>query len=91
MSKANPIPVAVKLDPEIKIRLKKLSDLKHRTPHWLMKEAIERYLEQEEYAEKLKQETIARWEEAQMGKVVSNEAVMAWLDTWGTDDEKGRP
>ncbi len=85
------IPKVVKLEPQIKDRLERLSEIKHRKPHWLMKEAIIRYLDEEEYNEQLKQETIARWEEAETGKVVSNEAVMKWLATWGTEEEGERP
>lgn len=85
-------PTGVKLEPSIKIRLEKLSKLKHHTMHWLMKEAIVQYLEQEETAERLKKETLARWEqEAMCNKFVDNESVMAWLDTWGTDHETERP
>ena len=85
-------PTGVKLEPQIKSRLKKLSKLKHRTIHWLMKEAIQQYLEQEEEREKLKHETMTRWrEEAENNLTVSNDAVMAWLDTWGMKNEKGRP
>ena len=39
----------------------------------------------------LKQETLARWQEAKDGKVVSNEAVTKWLDTWGTKEESDKP
>jgi predicted transcriptional regulator len=83
--------VAVKLEHEIKERLQKLGQLKHRSAHWLMKQAITAYLEYEEQAEQLKQETLARWQEAESGKIVSHEAVSAWLDTWGTENEIGRP
>lgn len=83
--------VAVKLEHEVKERLQKLSQLKHRSAHWLMKQAIKSYLEQEEQNEQLKQETLERWQEAQSGKVVSQEAVSTWLDTWGTKDEISRP
>ena len=85
------IPKVVKLELEIKERLERLGQIKHRKPHWLMKEAIVRYLEQEEYNEQLKQETLSRWQEAENGKVISNEAIIKWLDTWGSDDETGRP
>lgn len=85
-------PVGVKLDPALKERLKKLGTAKHRSPHWIMREAILEYVEREEAAEKLRQETIERWKTYQKdGKHVSNEAMMAWLDTWGTDKETGRP
>ena len=86
-----PIPKVVKLDPDVKERLDQLGKLKHRSAHWLMKEAITRYVEQEEYNEQLKQDTLTRWEEAENGKVVSQKAVAKWLDTWGTDDEDDPP
>ena len=83
--------VAIKLDSNTKKRLQKLGELKQRTPHWLMKEAVERYLIVEEYNEQLKQETLSRWREALNGKVVDHKAMVAWLDTWGSEDEKDRP
>jgi hypothetical protein len=39
----------------------------------------------------LTQETLRRWEEAQHGKVMTNEAVNVWLDIWGTDAKGARP
>lgn len=84
-------PTGVKLPPELKLRLKTLGEFKKRSIHWLMKDAIERYIEEEEHTEKLKQETLSRWHEAELDKVVSDEAVTAWLDTWGSDEEGKRP
>ncbi len=40
--------VGVKLDKETRARLKKLGDAKQRSAHWLMKDAISRYLDAEE-------------------------------------------
>ncbi len=85
------IPKVVKLDPPIRDRLERLGLIKHRSAHFLMKEAIIRYLEQEEYNEQLNQETLTRWQEAEKGKVISHQAMTKWLDTWGTDDEDGKP
>lgn len=92
MSTTHIQPTGVKLEPAVKTRLKNLSKLKHRTMHWLMKEAIKQYVEHEEEAERIKQETVMRWEqEAERSKIVSNDSVIEWLDTWGTDNETGRP
>ncbi len=85
------IPKVVKLETSVKKRLEKLGTLKHRSPHWLMREAIMRYLDEEEHHEQLKQETEIRWKEAISGKTVSHQAVSEWLDTWGSDDESDRP
>lgn len=87
----NIIPKVVKLDSDVKERLDRLGEAKHRSPHWLMKEAIVRYVEEEECKEQLKQETLSRWQEIEKGKTVSHQAVNDWLDTWGTDKESKRP
>ena len=42
------------------------------------------------YNEKLKQETLARWQEVEDGKVVSHQTVIKWLNTWGKK-ESDRP
>jgi len=91
MPASHPIPKVVKLDPDIRDRLERLGEIKDRSPHWLMKEAITRYLEQEEYHLQLNRETRVRWQEAEAGRVVSHQAISQWLDTWGTDHEGDRP
>ncbi len=51
----------------------------------------DRHLDAEEAAESLKRETLERWERFEAtGEHVTNEAVMAWLGSWGTDEE-GQP
>lgn len=90
MVQANKL-VTVKLDPETKNKLHFLSKVKSRSTHWLMKKAIDDYVEKEETKEKLRQETLSRWEEAEGGKVMSHDKVIEWLDSWGNDNEKDRP
>lgn len=85
------IPKMVKLEPDIVNRLKKLSKIKHQSPHWMMQEAIKYYIEREEYKERLNQEALDRWKEAEQGNVVSHESVSIWIDSWGTNDESDRP
>jgi predicted transcriptional regulator len=84
--------MAVKLEPEMKERLLRLAAAKRRSPHWIMKEALKEYTEKEERAENLRQETLKRWETYKVTEQsIDNEAVMAWLDTWGSERETGRP
>ena len=83
--------VSIKLPVKLKTRLQKLGKLKERSPHWLMKEAIEHYLDEEEQAEKLKHQTTKRWAEAEQAQVVENAHVIAWLESWGTEQEQERP
>ena len=63
MSTANVRPVAIKIDPEMKQRVKRLADARHRTPHWLMQEAISQYVEREERRQVFLQAGIGAWEE----------------------------
>lgn len=48
MLKIRQIPKVVKLDSNIKDRLDHLGKIKQRSVHWLMKEAINQYLERED-------------------------------------------
>ena len=85
-------PIAIKLPENDHERLSRLAEVKKRSPHWLAKEAISQYLDREEAVEHFRQETIARWEEyRQTGKTVSNDVVMTWLDSWGTNEESEPP
>ena len=73
--------VGVKLDPSTRERLKKLGERCDRTPHWLIKAAVEEYLAREEAAAAERDEDLARWQRyEESGQFVANEAAMAWLD-----------
>ena len=54
--------VGVKLDRVTRNRLRKLGEAKRRSAHWLMKDAITRYLESEERYERERAEDLARWQ-----------------------------
>ena len=78
---------AIKLDDEIYSRLKALAEARQRTPHWLMKEAVQ-ILEREEESERIRRESLERWERFEAaGETVSHDAIEGWLQTWGTDHE----
>jgi predicted transcriptional regulator len=85
-------PIAIKLPEQDRERLKKIGEAKKRSVHWLAKEAITQFIEREEAAERFRQETLAAWEEyRQTGISVPNDDIMAWLDSWETDDEQKAP
>ncbi len=54
-------PVAIKIDPDIKERVKRLADARQRSTHWLMREAIRQYVEREEKREAFRQDGISAW------------------------------
>ena len=70
----------VKLDESTCQRLKELGKLRDRSPHWLMRSAIEKYLDEEERYEHEKREDMERWEQYQLtGNAVPHEKVARWL------------
>jgi predicted transcriptional regulator len=84
--------LGVRLDKQLEERLSALAERTNRSKSYLAKEALKRFIEQEESKEYEKQETLARWERYQeTGEVVSNDSMMEWLDSWGSDQEKPCP
>lgn len=73
-------PVAVKLAPDIRERMKRLAEARHRTTHWMMREAIQQYIEREEKRETFRQDGIRAWNEYQAtGLHVTQKEADAWL------------
>lgn len=74
-------PVAIKIDEDTRARVKRLADARQRTPHWLMREAIQQYVEREEQREALRQDTLKAWESyrANGGLHITAEETDVWL------------
>lgn len=84
--------LGVRLDEHLESRLNALAVKTKRSKSFLAKEALSRYVEEEECKQRENDLTLSRWEEYQeTGEAVSNDAMMDWLDSWGTDNEKPCP
>ncbi len=71
--------IGIRLDSETKTRLKALGAKRERSPHYLMKKAIEHYLEQEEKREKEIEITKERWHKFSLtGESVTHSKVKNW-------------
>ena len=85
-------PVAIKIDEDTRNRVKRLAEARQRSSHWLMLEAIRQYVEREEKREAFRQDGIRAWNEYQAtGLHVTGDEVIAWLDTWGEENEQAAP
>ena len=86
------VSTSIKLDPNMKDRVQRVADSMRRTSHWVMKEAVEKYVSDAERREAWERESLEALREFdETGLHVTGEEVMAWLETWGTDDEKPAP
>ncbi len=85
-------PIAIKIDNDTRERIKRLAEARHRTSHWLMREAIRQFVEREEKREAFRQDAINAWQEYQdTGLHVTGDEVITWLDTWGEENEQTAP
>ena len=83
---------SLKMGDTLKNRVDHLVSQRRRSPHWLMLEAIQQYVDREEARESFKQEALASWGAyKEAGRHLTGEEVGAWLDTWGADDQRAAP
>ena len=78
--------VSVKIDDTLKGRIQHLADARQRSSHWIMREAITRYVEQEEARENLRQAAVAAWDGYQ---VTGLHATFDEADAWLAELESG--
>src|ERR1700675_2475072 len=82
---ATPSTTSLKLDPKTKERVQRLppgprASARRRSPHWVMREAIEQYIEREEKREQFRQDALAAWSHYQTtGLHATAEEADAWL------------
>lgn len=73
-------PVSLKLDDELKGRVRHLAEARRRSSHWIMREAIAQYVEREEKREAFKQDAMRAWETYERtGLHLTLEEADAWL------------
>ena len=73
--------LSVKLDPSYRERLGGLASMKKRTAHYLMREAIEQYIEREEARQAVIADAKAAWEDyRQTGLHITLDEFEAWVE-----------
>lgn len=81
----------VRLQPDVEEGLDVMAGKLHRTRNWLINQAVREFVQRQEQGQVRWQETLAVMESVAQGKVVSGEAVHAWLRSWGGPDELPPP
>lgn len=76
----NPSTTSLKLDLELKNRVQRIAAARRRSPHWIMREAVELYVAREEQREQLRQDALAAWTDYQAtGLHVTGAEADRWL------------
>lgn len=83
---------SLKIDSALSAKVDHLAQIKQRTAHWIMCEAIRVYVEKEEAREAHRQEALDSWEHyRETGLHVTGEELKSWLSTWGSENELDAP
>ena len=79
---------SLKLEDELKTRVRQLAEARRRSPHWIMCEAIAEYVDREEKRQSFHDEAMVSWKACQeTGRHLTGDEVLEWLDRWGEADE----
>ena len=83
---------SVKLDNDLKNRIQRLAVVRHRSAHWIMREAIRSYVEREEKREAFKQDALRAWDAYQEnGLHLTLEEANAWLAKLEAGEDDAEP
>ncbi|QDA56504.1 CopG family ribbon-helix-helix protein [Thermomonas aquatica] len=81
----------VRLQPEVESGLEAMADKLHRSKNWLVNQAIREFVARQELELSRWNETLTAMSSVAQGKVVSGQAVHAWLESWGNANELPPP
>lgn len=85
-------PMSLRLDTELRERLDRIALMKKRSSHALARDAVSRFVAEEEKQAAWNASCEASLNDYQQtGLHITHEALDTWLDTWGKPDEKPAP
>lgn len=82
---------SVRLQPEVEEGLNAMSSRLQRSKSWLINQALSEFIARQAEEQQRWQETLKAMESVAQGQVVSGEAVHAWLQGWGSEQESPPP
>jgi predicted transcriptional regulator len=81
--------VSLRMDSALKLRLEKIAEKDERSISYVAQKAITQYLDARDYKHKIIMEA---YEASLVEKeFISGEAMLAWVNSWGTDNELPEP
>jgi RHH-type rel operon transcriptional repressor/antitoxin RelB len=82
--------LTIRLDEQTKERLDRLAESVARSKSYLVTRALQDYLELNEWQVKAIKKALSKADSPD-AKLAAHEDVSAWLETWGTENEKEPP
>ncbi len=80
---------SLKIGDTLKGCIQHLASPRRHSPHWIMLQTVQQYVERAEAREGFKQEAWAACRET--GRHLTSQEVRPWLNIWDTNDERAVP
>ena len=82
---------SVRMPDDLLERLEATATRLRRSKGWIINDAVREYLEREEQRRQRLIETEEALADVSEGRVVDGDAVLEWIDSWGTPEERKAP
>ena len=82
---------SVRMPDDLLQRLDSTATRLRRSKGWIINDAVREYLEREELRQRRDEETREALAELDAGQVVDGDEVLAWIDSWGSKNEREPP
>ena len=82
---------SVRMPDDLLERLEATATRLRRSKGWIINDAVREYLEREEQRRQRLIETKEALADVSEGRVVDGDAVLEWIDSWGTPEERKAP
>ena len=82
----------IRCDEHVLQQLDALAEARKRSRTWIINQALTEYIAREERREQFKTHVLKSWQQYQeTGLHVTDDALVAWLETWGGEQEVEAP
>ena len=82
---------SVRMPDDLLQRLDSMATRLRRSKGWIINDAVREYLEREERQQRRDEETREALAELDAAQVVDGDEVLAWIDSWGSENEREPP
>jgi len=82
---------SVRMPDDLLEQLEETASRLRRSKGWIIKDAVREYLEREERRRQRLLETQEAMADLDAGRVIDGDAVLEWIDSWGTPEEREPP
>ena len=83
--------IRARVDADLKDKFEHVAQSRGQNSSHLLREFMIEFVRKHEEEEQRREETMLAIESIEAGRFVESDDVFAWLDSWGTDEEKQAP